>query len=510
MRRHRVGLRDFITLATIVSTHLRTRSFDRARAEKHRVVLAVSRTVSEPWAKMRRPLMIGLSMLTLCVVPKDLLAQNPFTFYSIGSGSYTYCSGSQPYIYFDWQDVTPAPDPGWDYAWWMSGGAGGYAPTSNGSSWLPWGPGTQRTAYAKAFFTYDPGLYGYDWADPEYSWYYYQSNTISLTVPWCYGNITVNATLDGNPWTGLLNYTLTGPQTLNGGSVDSIQSTATNGSWTINYVSGGPPNANLDSVTPSSSQVLPGNVPSKPTINFTLHFSSIPVPAAPSGLTTTNTICGQIALNWTDNATGEAGYRIYRHPKDPPPDTPQVSYGGNTYRIIADLAANSSSYISTVATDDPTPGNSYSYIVTAYNGTGDSTISAQNAAGPSLVAPCAEIYWSKDHIYSSSGGSRLATSAPLPLDQIPPSGPSNLSYSNVTSNSVDLSWTAAADSGGSSLAGYKIYRGALPVGTVGAGTTSFTDQALQSDTAYTYTVRAFDNDQNHSGSSNSVSPTTQP
>jgi fibronectin type III domain protein len=63
---------------------------------------------------------------------------------------------------------------------------------------------------------------------------------------------------------------------------------------------------------------------------------------------------------------------------------------------------------------------------------------------------------------------------------------------------VQLSWTGSTDSGGSNLAGYKIYRqvgtgASLPVGTVAAGTTSFTDPHLQPSTGYTFKIVAFDN-----------------
>ena len=116
------------------------------------------------------------------------------------------------------------------------------------------------------------------------------------------------------------------------------------------------------------------------------------------------------------------------------------------------------------------------------------------------------IYFKKDHIYSSPGGGRVATVTPQPLDQTAPGAPTGLSQSNLTATSVQLSWTASTDSGGSGLAGYKIYRGNLPVAT--ATGTSFIDQHLQAGTAYTYTVRAFDNDQNHSAPSTAVNITT--
>lgn len=103
---------------------------------------------------------------------------------------------------------------------------------------------------------------------------------------------------------------------------------------------------------------------------------------------------------------------------------------------------------------------------------------------------------------------------PAPADQTAPTAPTGLGSSSVTATSVQLSWSASTDSGGSGLAGYKVFRalapnGAVPVGTVGPAVLSFTDQPLRpSTTGYNYTVVAFDNAQNHSAASNSVVVTT--
>lgn len=123
------------------------------------------------------------------------------------------------------------------------------------------------------------------------------------------------------------------------------------------------------------------------------------------------------------------------------------------------------------------------------------------------------IYWSKDHIYAGPGGGELATVTPAPSDTSAPTAPSSLSVTSTTATTVALSWTGSTDSGGSSLAGYKIYRqkgsGAnLPVGTVNSSTTAFTDQPLEPGQSYFYTIVAFDNAQNHSSASGSVNPTT--
>jgi chitodextrinase len=72
-----------------------------------------------------------------------------------------------------------------------------------------------------------------------------------------------------------------------------------------------------------------------------------------------------------------------------------------------------------------------------------------------------------------------------------PSVPSGLAASNVSPNSVTLSWTASTDSGGPGLGGYYIYRNGNQIATVSSAT-SYTDTALVTSTTYSYRVAAFD------------------
>jgi fibronectin type 3 domain-containing protein len=123
------------------------------------------------------------------------------------------------------------------------------------------------------------------------------------------------------------------------------------------------------------------------------------------------------------------------------------------------------------------------------------------------------IYWKKDHIYNGPGGKEIAVVMPQPTDQTAPTAPTGLTLGTVTATSVQLSWSGSTDSGGSGLAGYKVYRqqgtGAnLPVGTVGPNVFSFTDQPLTPSTSYTWTIVAYDNAENHATASGSASTTT--
>lgn len=74
-----------------------------------------------------------------------------------------------------------------------------------------------------------------------------------------------------------------------------------------------------------------------------------------------------------------------------------------------------------------------------------------------------------------------------------PAAPTALTGSNVTATSVTLNWTAATDSGGPGIGGYRVYRNgtSAAIATVTSGT-AYTDNGLSPATSYTYQVEAFD------------------
>ncbi len=106
------------------------------------------------------------------------------------------------------------------------------------------------------------------------------------------------------------------------------------------------------------------------------------------------------------------------------------------------------------------------------------------------------------------GGGGDGGTPPPSTDTTPPSVPANLDVGAVTDSSVSLSWSASTDTGGSGLAGYRIYRdgAATPVATVAA--TSYTDSGLAAQTSYGYTVRAYDSAGNQSAAAGPVTGTT--
>jgi len=81
------------------------------------------------------------------------------------------------------------------------------------------------------------------------------------------GVIAVEATLDGAPWSGLVNYTITGPRTDSNNSVPANFSNIPSGTYTLSYNSGGPAGATLVNIAPSPVQNMDGG-----SIYFTLNF----------------------------------------------------------------------------------------------------------------------------------------------------------------------------------------------------------------------------------------------
>jgi len=90
------------------------------------------------------------------------------------------------------------------------------------------------------------------------------------------------------------------------------------------------------------------------------------------------------------------------------------------------------------------------------------------------------------------------------FDADPPSPPSNLGATPISSSQINLTWTASTDNNG--VAGYRIFRDNTAVTTVTA--TSHEDKGLSASTVYTYAVSAFDAAGNESAQSVAVSTRT--
>ena len=89
-------------------------------------------------------------------------------------------------------------------------------------------------------------------------------------------------------------------------------------------------------------------------------------------------------------------------------------------------------------------------------------------------------------------------------DTTAPSAPSNLSASNSTQTTVDLSWSAATDN--VAVAGYTLFKGNTQIGTT--SNTNFTVTNLVPGTSYSFSVKAYDAAVNTSLASNTAVITT--
>jgi len=84
-----------------------------------------------------------------------------------------------------------------------------------------------------------------------------------------------------------------------------------------------------------------------------------------------------------------------------------------------------------------------------------------------------------------------AGTPPAAPDTTPPTVPTALVFTNVVQNSLTVGWTPSTDIGGTGVAGYKVYRNGVQVGTTGV-TPTFNDTGLSPGVTYNYTVSAFD------------------
>jgi hypothetical protein len=74
--------------------------------------------------------------------------------------------------------------------------------------------------------------------------------------------------------------------------------------------------------------------------------------------------------------------------------------------------------------------------------------------------------------------------------QAKPIAPSDLSFSNITKNSVTLNWLDNSDN----EKGFKIFRDGVLITIVDANTTTYTDSGLDENTTYTYKIKATDDE----------------
>jgi len=87
------------------------------------------------------------------------------------------------------------------------------------------------------------------------------------------GTVTINATLNGQPWSGDVGFVVAGPYVESGNSVPHSLGNAPAGNYTVTYSSGGPPSSVLEGASPPTQPLQPGG-----NITFTLMFKFQGVP----------------------------------------------------------------------------------------------------------------------------------------------------------------------------------------------------------------------------------------
>ncbi len=187
-----------------------------------------------------------------------------------------------------------------------------------------------------------------------------------------------------------------------------------------------------------------------------LGLSDSVAPTAPSNVRAIGATAQQVDLTW-----------------DPVSD----SSGVKEYRIVR--ADNGRERIAVTNrfydTMDVTAGVTYAYTVLAVDGAGN-------------VSPPSEPVTVQTPVFDS---------AACAIDSTAPTQPSNLRATVVTATAITLEWDPATDAGGCGLAGYHLLRDGQDTGISVAGTT-VTEDGLEPNQSYVYSIVARDNASNDS------------
>jgi len=124
------------------------------------------------------------------------------------------------------------------------------------------------------------------------------------------------------------------------------------------------------------------------------------------------------------------------------------------------------------------PLTTYTYTVTARDAAGNESVPSTSVSATTLA----------------------------PMDTTPPSIPTGMTGTMLSTSAVALSWDTSTDN--VQVAGYQVMRNSVPLATT--STPSYQDSGLSSEFTYTYTVKAYDQAGNTSGLSNPVSLTLPP
>jgi chitodextrinase len=218
--------------------------------------------------------------------------------------------------------------------------------------------------------------------------------------------------------------------------------------------------------------MLPGPIVDCSKLATTTTATDTIAPAVPAGVRAAASSATRVSLGWsasTDSGgSGLKGYDVYRN-------------GTRVTQVMAPA----------IAWIDPnvSPATSYRYQLAAFDG--KENRSAMSAAAVATTP--------------------AATTTPPPaptVDTTPPSVPGGVQAAAKACNAIDVTWNASADSGGSGLKGYDVYRDGNMLTQVMAPLSGLSDSALQAATGHSYAVAAFDGKGNRSARSGAQSATT--
>ncbi len=186
------------------------------------------------------------------------------------------------------------------------------------------------------------------------------------------------------------------------------------------------------------------------------------------------------------------------------------NYPGETTWDLKDAAGNVVASGGPYSTQGGTVSQTFNlsagdYTFTIYDSYGDGICCGYGNGSYSLTSGNVTI--ASGGNFGSSESTNFCVDAGGGGDTTPPSTPTNLTASNITTSSVDLSWSASTDNVG--VAGYNIYVDGTLVGNTTA--TTFTVSGLSASTTYSMSVTAYDAAGNESGAATiSVTTATPP
>ncbi len=254
--------------------------------------------------------------------------------------------------------------------------------------------------------------------------------------------------------------------------------------------------------------------------SYTWSIDTTP-PTVPSNVTGSAPTPTAATLNWTASTDNVAlaGYHVYRNGSllatigTVTTYTDSTVVAGTTYTYALDArdsAGNNSTQTTGVSVSVPIPPNtimdtapsggttSTDATFTFHADISGSTFTCKLDAAAAFACVSGQSYSALTEaihtfsVYATVNGLDDASpaTATWTVDLTPPAAPTGLSATLTTATSAQLTWTAAADTGG--IAGYNIFRDGAPLTTTAGTGTTYTDNTVPSGATPAYAVQAID------------------